>query len=194
MYWMGVLISWAMPAAREPMDSSFWAWRSWTSICLRSRSAVLRCGDVPGHEQGLDRLARTAWRMGLALDSKSSQVPFRCRSRYSALWGLVPAEHLGQGLLDPGPVLRVEQVQGQAARPVPPGNSPGPSGRRDWCTSPALRIHDVAIRSVTFWVMVVSRSWLRRRAASACFCSVTSMNVVSDPGRGARPRGRRSPW
>src|SRR5581483_679816 len=35
-YWMGVLISWAMPAANCPTDSSFCAWRSWTSMRLRS--------------------------------------------------------------------------------------------------------------------------------------------------------------
>ena len=53
MYWVGVLISWAMPAARWPTDSSFWAWRSWISIMRRSCSACfcsflgfLELGDI----------------------------------------------------------------------------------------------------------------------------------------------------
>jgi hypothetical protein len=32
MTWIGVLISWAIPAASLPTASSFWAWRSSTSI------------------------------------------------------------------------------------------------------------------------------------------------------------------
>ena len=42
MYWVGVLISWAMPAASWPMDSSFWAWRIWTSLRSCSASAFFR--------------------------------------------------------------------------------------------------------------------------------------------------------
>ncbi|MNY66325.1 hypothetical protein D3C86_2037330 [compost metagenome] len=41
MNWMGVLISWAMPEAKRPTASSFWAWRSSTSslrVTLRSRT------------------------------------------------------------------------------------------------------------------------------------------------------------
>jgi len=41
-YWMGVLISWAMPAASWPMASSFWAWRSCTSMEARSSSEARR--------------------------------------------------------------------------------------------------------------------------------------------------------
>ena len=35
MYWEGVLISWAIPAASSPMDSNFCAWANWASIALR---------------------------------------------------------------------------------------------------------------------------------------------------------------
>ena len=35
-YWEGVLISWAIPAANWPMDSSFWACANWASSSLRS--------------------------------------------------------------------------------------------------------------------------------------------------------------
>ena len=42
MNWIGVLISWAMPAASWPMASSFWAWRSWSSRRARSISPRFR--------------------------------------------------------------------------------------------------------------------------------------------------------